>query len=85
LFGGASLVRYWGRIGTNGQAKINTYDDPHRAKAAYWQLERVKRRRGYKEPEASKNSASHDVAIFAGKRAHIPTLLPSLQAENVDD
>lgn len=55
LFGGASLVRHWGRIGTNGQEKIETYDEPQAAQAAYGKLERVKRRRGYEEPEASKN------------------------------
>jgi predicted DNA-binding WGR domain protein len=27
LFGGASLVRNWGRIGTNGQAMMETFDE----------------------------------------------------------
>ncbi len=47
LFGGSSLIREWGRIGTRGQHKIVLCDDietAHRAKA---RLERSKRRRGY--------------------------------------
>jgi predicted DNA-binding WGR domain protein len=47
LFGGASLVRNWGRIGTNGQTKIETFDDSAQAGKAFGQLERTKRRRGY--------------------------------------
>ncbi|WFU05889.1 WGR domain-containing protein (plasmid) [Rhizobium sp. CB3171] len=55
LFGGVAVVRHWGRIGTNGQEKIETYDEPQAAEAAYGRLERVKRRRGYKELEVEEN------------------------------
>ncbi|WP_425291569.1 WGR domain-containing protein [Aminobacter anthyllidis] len=27
LFGGVSVIRNWGRIGTNGQATIETFDE----------------------------------------------------------
>ncbi|WP_446721249.1 WGR domain-containing protein [Mesorhizobium sp. 113-3-3] len=47
LFGGASLVRNWGRIGTKGQIKIETFDEPQDVDCAFIRLERVKRRRGY--------------------------------------
>lgn len=47
LFGSVSLIRNWGRIGTSGQVKIETYDRPDDAHRAYRRLERVKRRRGY--------------------------------------
>lgn len=50
LFGGVSLIRNWGRIGTCGQVKIETYDRPDDAHRAYRRLERVKRRRGYVDP-----------------------------------
>ena len=50
LFGGASLVRNWGRIGTNGQVKIETFDEPQKVNDAFIRLERVKRRRGYIDP-----------------------------------
>lgn len=51
LFGGVSLVRNWGRIGTSGQVKIVTYDRADDAHRAYRRLERVKRRRGYVDPQ----------------------------------
>ncbi len=47
LFGGTSVVRNWGRIGTQGQVKVETFDDAKEAAAAYVRLEHCKRRRGY--------------------------------------
>ncbi|OKO70103.1 WGR domain-containing protein [Bradyrhizobium sp. NAS96.2] len=47
LFGGASVVRHWGRIGSNGQSLIETFDDAGTADCALMRLERVKRQRGY--------------------------------------
>ncbi|MBS4001978.1 MAG: WGR domain-containing protein [Afipia sp.] len=47
LFGGASLVRNWGRIGAGGQSMIETFDAPEEADGAMGRLERSKRRRGY--------------------------------------
>lgn len=31
LFGGASLIRNWGRIGTKGQSMMETFDEPAQA------------------------------------------------------
>ena len=50
LFGGASLIRNWGRIGTNGQAMMQTFDDSAKADEAFGRLESSKRRRGYLAP-----------------------------------
>lgn len=50
LFGGASLIRHWGRIGTAGQSMTETFDRAGEAAAALGRLERSKRRRGYREP-----------------------------------
>lgn len=50
LFGGASLVRNWGRIGTHGQAMLETFDDPELAESAFGKLQQAKRRKGYDEP-----------------------------------
>ena len=47
LFGGASLIRDWGRIGTRGQTMIETFDTADDADLAFDRLERSKRRRGY--------------------------------------
>ncbi|TCM51096.1 putative DNA-binding WGR domain protein [Rhizobium sp. PP-F2F-G48] len=47
LFGGVSVIRNWGRIGTRGQAKIETYDDGETAEDARNRIENTKRRRGY--------------------------------------
>lgn len=47
LFGGASVIRNWGRIGTSGQSMMETYDQNGDAVMAMLKLERSKRRRGY--------------------------------------
>ncbi|EJN05991.1 WGR domain-containing protein [Phyllobacterium sp. YR531] len=47
LFGGASLVRNWGRIGAKGQSMMVTFDESADAGHALIQLERAKRKRGY--------------------------------------
>ncbi|RUW65385.1 WGR domain-containing protein [Mesorhizobium sp. M4B.F.Ca.ET.049.02.1.2] len=48
LFGGASVIRNWGRIGTNGQSMIETFDSEDDAVTASMKLQRAKRRRGYR-------------------------------------
>jgi predicted DNA-binding WGR domain protein len=48
LFGGASLIRVWGRSGTAGRQKIDTHADEGRAVNALMTLAQHKRRRGYK-------------------------------------
>lgn len=50
LFGGASLIRNWGRIGNGGQSMMETFDTPDEADGAFGRLERAKRRRGYSDP-----------------------------------
>jgi predicted DNA-binding WGR domain protein len=50
LFGGASVIRNWGRIGTNGQAMTETFDEPDEAQRVLRRLETMKRRRGYWAP-----------------------------------
>ena len=47
LFGGASLLRNWGRIGTKGRAMMETFDGDLRAGEAFARRERCKRSRGY--------------------------------------
>ncbi|WP_420408036.1 WGR domain-containing protein [Hoeflea sp.] len=47
LFGGASLIRDWGRIGTRGQTMMETFETAADAARALRRLERTKRRRGY--------------------------------------
>ena len=47
LFGRASLVREWGRIGSRGQMMIETHSDEGRAINALMKLARAKQRKGY--------------------------------------
>ncbi|MEI9425386.1 WGR domain-containing protein [Mesorhizobium sp. Cs1299R1N1] len=47
LFGGASVIRNWGRIGTNGQSMMETFDSDDDAATESMKLQRAKRRRGY--------------------------------------
>ena len=56
LFGGASVIRNWGRIGTNGQSMMETFDSEDEAAAASLRLERAKRRRGYTASGTARNS-----------------------------
>ena len=49
LFGGASLIRYWGRIGTRGQSMVETFDTSGEACHAMERLEHTKRRREYRD------------------------------------
>jgi predicted DNA-binding WGR domain protein len=47
LFGEMSLIRSWGRIGTNGKTMVQTFDGSAEALEAFGRLERAKLRRGY--------------------------------------
>ncbi|MGX7744023.1 WGR domain-containing protein [Rhodopseudomonas parapalustris] len=47
LFGGASVVRNWGRIGSVGQCKVETFDISYHAEVEFTRVERAKRRKGY--------------------------------------
>lgn len=46
LFGEMSLMRNWGRIGTNGKTMVQTFDGSADAIEAFGRLDRAKRRRG---------------------------------------
>ncbi|RWR29865.1 WGR domain-containing protein [Sinirhodobacter populi] len=52
LFGGVSVVRNWGRIGSAGRMRIETFDEADQADDALDKLIRTKRRRGYRSAEA---------------------------------
>lgn len=47
LFGGATLVREWGRIGSSGQVRVEPFADEGLAVDALAEIVRQKRRRGY--------------------------------------
>ena len=48
LFGGADLIREWGRIGMAGKVRIDHHPDEGRAVDALAELMAVKRKRGYR-------------------------------------
>ena len=47
LFGGFSLLRNWGRIGTGGQLRLEIFDTENNAQKAYDNLISSKLERGY--------------------------------------
>ena len=47
LFGGASLIRVWGRIGARGQELVELHEDEGRAISALMKLAQAKRKHGY--------------------------------------
>lgn len=51
LFGGSSLMRCWGRIGTKGQLKIDLFDTAVEASEAAGKLLHDKLKRGYSRNE----------------------------------
>lgn len=55
LFGKASLIRRWGRIGTTGREKIHLFEDEAAAVALFLQVARQKRQRGYIPRSATSN------------------------------
>lgn len=50
LFGGVSVIRNWGRIGSSGQTMVQTFEAEDDAAATLLRVEREKRRKGYREP-----------------------------------
>lgn len=48
LFGGASLIREWGRLGSAGQVKVDHHFDEGQAVNALSDLAANKRKRGYR-------------------------------------
>jgi len=47
LFGGATLIREWGRIGSSGTLRITCHADEGQAVDALADIARAKQRRGY--------------------------------------
>ena len=47
LFGGWSVMREWGRVGSPGRVRIDLHESEGEAQAAYGKLVRQKQRRGY--------------------------------------
>lgn len=56
LFGEISLTRAWGRIGTLGRQKIDVFQTERDAVAAFLDLTRQKRQKGYR-PIASRRAS----------------------------
>lgn len=54
LFGGASIIRNWGRIGSGGQTMMETFESQEDANTALSRLERTKRRRGYHDVDRAR-------------------------------
>lgn len=52
LFGGWSLMREWGRIGAEGQVKVDWHVSQEGAEAAFEALLRSKQESGYRETHA---------------------------------
>ena len=47
LFGGASLIREWGRIGSSGKVQVTHHPDEGQAVNALADIARAKNKRGY--------------------------------------
>ncbi|WP_298971773.1 WGR domain-containing protein [uncultured Roseobacter sp.] len=47
LFGGVSLLREWGRIGTQGRQRVDLFEDAGQAAQALFAIYDDKKRKGY--------------------------------------
>lgn len=56
LFGGHSVIRSWGRIGTKGQIKVELHDNEMLAEHSCKKVRLSKLNRGYKFSRSSLNS-----------------------------
>lgn len=83
LFGEISLTRAWGRIGTLGQQKIDVFQTERDAVAAFLDLTRRKRQKGYR-PIASRlgfdKAAGYTASEFGYPTAKGLALAERLQA-----
>jgi predicted DNA-binding WGR domain protein len=50
LFGNATVIREWGRIGQAGKVRVDVHDSPAAAAAWLARIEQAKRRKGYAAP-----------------------------------
>ena len=48
LFGGATLVREWGRVGSSGQVRVDYHESEGQAVNALADIASAKRKRGYR-------------------------------------
>jgi len=54
LFGGASVIRNWGRIGRQGQAMIQTFEAIEEARSELRRIKSAKLRKGYRAPDRAR-------------------------------
>jgi predicted DNA-binding WGR domain protein len=50
LFGNATVIPEWGRIGQAGRVRVDVHDNPEAAAAWLARIEQAKRRKGYAAP-----------------------------------
>jgi len=50
LFGGASVIRNWGRIGCQGQVMTQTFEALEDARSEFYRIMSAKLRKGYRPP-----------------------------------
>jgi predicted DNA-binding WGR domain protein len=72
LFGEVSLIRSWGRIGTNCKTMVQSFDGSAEAVEAFGRLECAKRRRGYAAVDEKRSQSDN----FSGMTA--PPAMPAL-------
>ncbi|MFW8609394.1 WGR domain-containing protein [Rhizobium beringeri] len=80
LFGGSSLVRNWGRIGTEGRLMVELYDTPEEADTACERMTSRKLRRGYRYDGAT-CFAQEIVTAKGAKTASADFVEPATPAE----
>ena len=80
LFGGSSLVRNWGRIGTKGQQKVELFNTLGEAAATSEHMAGRKLRRGYRHESAAR-TAQWIVMPEGAKTAQAGFVEPARPAE----
>lgn len=68
LFGGSSLTRCWGRMGTKGQMKIDLFDTAVEAREASRTLLHGKLKRGYRRNEENSQESGSEPLGTQGRQ-----------------
>ncbi|RKH56997.1 WGR domain-containing protein [Corallococcus aberystwythensis] len=81
---GTTLTKRWGRIGTDGQEKVEEFDSKAEAKKAYDAQVREKERKGYTLAEGSKAGGDDDGGEATAESAVNPDLEAAILAKPDD-
>jgi predicted DNA-binding WGR domain protein len=83
LFGPASLVRHWGRIGTRGRTRIDLFADQTEAEETLLRLASAKRHRGYQNVDGGVFGPDFRANVAGIRISGAPSEYPPIAARGI--